>query len=139
MGNIVGPLFVSIGDEEKLRIFLDKNPFIPTEQAFVEDDMKNFNAYTTAGFGRFDEQSPDIAKQAKLTAPTGVNWWSYATCVTKISPIPNDLKFGEVPEGVLRLGGTFVIKGDKTLYKWSDRLPGDHPDIKEVLRIAQQA
>jgi hypothetical protein len=139
MRNIVGPLFVSIGDEEKLRIFLDKNPCVPTEQAFVEDDLTNFSAYTAAGFGRFDKQDPDVAKQVKLTAPIGINWWSFATSVTKVSPIPKNLKFGEVPEGVLRLGGTFVIKGDTILYKWSDRLPGDHPDIQEVRRIAQEA
>jgi hypothetical protein len=49
------------------------------------------------------------------------------------------MKFGEVPEGVLRLGGTFVVKGDKVLYQWNDRLPGDHPDIQEVLEIAKSA
>jgi hypothetical protein len=138
IGDIVGPLFVSIGDEEKLRIFLEKNPHIPTEQAFVEDDMKNFSAYTAAGFGRFDEQDPNIVKQVKMSAPNGINWWNYASSVPKLSPIPKDLKFGEVPEGVLRLGGTFVVRGDEILYKWSDRLPGDHPDIQEVLRIARQ-
>ena len=130
---------MSIGDEEKLAAFLDKNPYIPRDQAFVDDDMKNFSAYKAAGFGRFDEQDPAVAKQVKLSAPTGVNWWNYARTVGKVSPIPKDMKFGEVPEGVLRLGGTFVIKGDEIKYRWADRLPGDHPDIKEVAKIAMQA
>jgi hypothetical protein len=139
MGDIIGPLFVSIGDKDKLATFLDKNPFIPTDQAFVDDDMKNFGAYRAAGFGRLDEQDPAVAKQVQLTAPKGVNWWNYATSVAKLSPIPKDQKFGEIPEGVLRLGGTFVVKGDEILYRWSDRLPGDHPDIQEVMKIARQA
>jgi hypothetical protein len=49
------------------------------------------------------------------------------------------MKLGEIPEGVLRLGGTFVMNGDQIIYRWSDRLPGDHPDIEEVLQIAKEA
>jgi len=66
-------------------------------------------------------------------------WLGYFSAVGKVSPIPKDMKFGEVPEGVLRLGGTFVIKGNDILYRWSDRLPGDHPDIDNVLSIAKEA
>jgi hypothetical protein len=139
MGGIVGPLFVSIGDNEKLSAFLEKNPDVPKDQLFGDDDLRKFGAYRAAGFGRFDEQDPEVAKQVKLSAPTGINWWNYATTITKVSPIPKDQKFGEIPEGVLRLGGTFVVKGDEILYRWSDRLPGDHPDTKEVLKIAQEA
>jgi hypothetical protein len=139
MGDVVGPLFVSIGDEVKLAAFLEKNPYIPGDQLFADDDLKNFGAYKAAGFGRFDEQNPEVAKQVKLSAPIGINWWNYATSVTKVSPIPKDQKFGEIPEGVLRLGGTFVVKGDEILYRWSDRLPGDHPNTNEVLRIAKDA
>lgn len=142
-GNIQGPLFVSIGDEEKLNIFLDKNPSVPRSQAFV--DGYDFSAYEAAGFGRFDEVDKDVAKQAmsNMAAPElegGIQgWWNYATSAGKLAPIPKDMKFGEVPEGVLRLGGTFVVKGDKILYRWSDRVPGDHPDIQEVLEIAKEA
>ena len=46
------------------------------------------------------------------------------------------MKFGEIPEGVLRLGGTFVVSGNDIVYRWSDRLPGDHPDIQQVLDTA---
>lgn len=142
-GNIQGPLFVSIGDEEKLNIFLDKNPSVPRSQAFV--DGYDFSAYEAAGFGRFDEVDKDVAKQAmsNMAAPEleggAKGWWNYATSAGKLAPIPKDMKFGDVPEGVLRLGGTFVVKGGKILYRWSDRVPGDHPDIQEVLEIAKEA
>jgi len=66
-------------------------------------------------------------------------WMGYMGAVGKVSPIPKDMKFGQVPEGVLRLGGTFVVKGDDILYQWSDRLPGDHPDISGVVSIALEA
>jgi len=68
-------------------------------------------------------------------------WWKYFTNVVKISPIPKDggMKLGDVPEGVLRLGGTFVIKDDDVVYQWSDRLPGDHPVVQDVFDIAQTA
>jgi hypothetical protein len=121
MKGIAGPLFVSIGDEEKLSAFLQKNQYVPIGQAFVDDDLKNFSAYKAAGFGRFDEQKPEIAKQAKLSAPKNINWWNYATSIMQVSPIPKDRTFGgEIPEGVLRLGGTFVVKGDEIVYRWSD-------------------
>jgi hypothetical protein len=138
---IAGPIFVSIGDAKKLEIFLEKNPHVNREQALV--DNYSFGAYEAAGFGRFDDQDKDVAKEAmKNMAAPQLGWkgaWDYMTSVTKVSPVPDNLKFGEIPEGVLRLGGTFVVKGDAILYRWSDRLPGDHPDINNVLRIAKEA
>lgn len=140
--DIIGPLFVTIGDEEKLNTFLELNPFIPNEQIYV--DGYDFTAYENASFGRFDEQQDkNILKDVKMTAPDmpgGIGgWWKYITNVGKLSPIPNDMKFGDIPEGVLRLGGTFVIKDDEVLYQWSDRLPGDHPIVKDVFDIALKA
>lgn len=140
--DIIGPLFVTIGDEEKLNTFLELNPFIPNDQIYV--DGYDFTAYENASFGRFDEQQDkNILKDVKMTAPDmpgGVGgWWKYITNVGKLSPIPNDMKFGDIPEGVLRLGGTFVIKDDEVLYQWSDRLPGDHPIVKDVFDIALKA
>lgn len=139
--NISGPIFVSIGDDEKLNVFLEKNPEIPRDQAFVDD--YSFGAYEAAGFGRFDDADKEAAKEAmeNMEAPDlGLGgWWKYLSSAAKVSPIPKDMKFGEVPEGVLRLGGTFVVDGDKILYRWSDRLPGDHPDIENVLKIAKEA
>merc|ERR1712085_78047 len=66
-------------------------------------------------------------------------WWDYLTSAAKVSPIPKDMKFGEIPEGVLRLGGTFVVSGNEIVYRWSDRVPGDHPDIENVLEIARES
>lgn len=108
--------------------------------ALVDD--YEFGAYASAGFGRFDEQDQEVAKEATkvMTAPA-LGWkgaWDYATTVLKVSPIPDDLAFGQIPEGVLRLGGTFVINGDEIVYRWSDRLPGDHPDIDKVISIAKE-
>jgi len=116
---------------------------VPKDSAFV--DGYDFDAYKAAGFGRFDEQDEDLAKEAMKNygapdMPGGFSgWWNYLTSVGKVSPIPKDMKFGEIPEGVLRLGGTFVVKEGEILYRWSDRLPGDHPDINEVYAIAKQA
>lgn len=138
-GEITGPLFISIGDEDKLNVFLDKCFYVPRDQAFVDD--YDFAAYKAAGFGRFDEQDDALAKDgvSNMSAPDiGLKgWWNYATSASTLAPIPKGMKFGEVPEGVLRNGGTFVVEGDKILYRWSDRLPGDTPDIDEILKIAK--
>lgn len=139
--NISGPIFISIGDEEKLSTFLEKNPEIPRDQVLVDD--YSFEAYKAAGFGKFDDVPKEVAKEAmdNMVAPElgFKGWWNYLTSVSKVSPIPKDMKFGEVPEGVLRLGGTFVVNGNDIVYRWSDRLPGDHPDIDNVLEIAKEA
>lgn len=131
-----GPLFVSIGDAEKLGKFLEVNPYVPRGSMFV-DDMTNFDAYKAVGLGRFDEVDKEAAKEVKLAAPElgGFGgWWNYMTNVMAMSPIPDDMKFGEVPEGVLRTGGTFVVKGSDVVYQWSDTVPGDHPDLNDVLK-----
>lgn len=127
---------------EKLDTFLELNPFIPRDRMLV-DDYYDFKAYESAGLGRFDEVDPEVAKAVKMEAPPldlGT-WWKYLTNVMKVSPIPRDTKlFGSgIPEGVLRLGATFVIRGDEVLYQWSDRLPGDHPDVNKVADIAAAA
>jgi len=76
-------------------------------------------------------------KEVTMSAPAGVNWWSYFTNVIKLSPVVPGEK--GVPEGVMRLGATYVLRslegedgGLELLFKHEDRLPGDHPDIKEV-------
>ena len=143
--SIAGPIFISIGDEEKLNLFLDKNPKIPRNQVFVDD--YNFDAYKSAGFGTFTDVDKDVAKNAmkNMVAPKLdggiIGWWKYLTNVIKLSPIPKDtsnMKFGDIPEGVLRLGGTFVVKDDEILSRWNDGVPGDHPNIQEVYQIAKE-
>lgn len=137
---IDGPFFVSIGDSEKLNVFLSNNPKVPRQNIFVDD--YSFNAYKAVGFRSLsDSEQKEKAKQAKLTPPNFNlgQWASYLTNVGKLSPIPKDMKFGEFPEGVLRVGGTFVVNGNDVLYQWSDRIPGDHPDMSAVLAIAKEA
>jgi hypothetical protein len=137
--NVLGPIFVSVGDSTKLNIFLEKNPLINKQNMFVDSSSK-FDAYDTAGFTKkFTDTSPEDAKAVKLSPPklNFKQWITYITSVGQVSPIPKGQGFGGgVPEGVLRLGGTFVVKGDDIIYQWNDRLPGDHPDIDEVLSIA---
>lgn len=136
---IGGPIFVSIGDAEKLNTFLEVNSFIPKEQMFVDD--YSFDAYKAAGFRRFDEQDKDVVKNIKLTAPElGFGeWMTYMSNVGKVSPVPKNMKFGEFPEGVLWTGGTFVIQGNNVLYQWSDTVPGNHPVIEDVIKVAKDA
>jgi len=138
---IAGPIFISMGDKEKLNLFLNKNPHVPRENALVDD--YSFDAYTAAGFGRFDEIDKDVAKEAmkNMGAPSlGFSGaWNYISSAGTLAPIPKDMKLGEFPEGVLRLGGTFVVSGNEIKYRWSDRLPGDHPDIEKVYKIAEEA
>ena len=134
-----GPIFVSIGDAEKLNTFLDANPWMPKDRMFVDD--YNFDAYKAAGFGRFDQVDKEAVKDIKLTAPElGFGeWMTYFSNVGKVSPLPKDMKFGEVPEGVLWTGGTFVIQGNKVIYQWTDTVPGNHPVVDDVMEIAKDA
>lgn len=52
--------------------------------------------------------------------------------------VPKDMKFGDVPEGVLWTGGTFVVQGNEVLYQWTDTVPGNHPVIEDVLSDARE-
>eukprot|EP00746_Dinoflagellata_sp_MGD_P011198 gnl/MRDRNA2_/MRDRNA2_123408_c0_seq1.p1 gnl/MRDRNA2_/MRDRNA2_123408_c0~~gnl/MRDRNA2_/MRDRNA2_123408_c0_seq1.p1 ORF type:complete len:150 (+),score=37.61 gnl/MRDRNA2_/MRDRNA2_123408_c0_seq1:701-1150(+) len=137
---ISGPFFVTIGDAEKLNSFLNSNPKVPRSNIYADD--YSFKAYKAVGFKSVtDPEQQEKAKEAKLTPPNldFGQWMAYLGNVGKLSPVPKDLKFGEFPEGVLRLGGTFVVNGEDVLYQWSDRIPGDHPDMDAVLAIAKQA
>ena len=49
-----GPIFVSIGSVDKLKLFLEKNPKIPADQILV-DDYEHKSYKQTMGFERFDE------------------------------------------------------------------------------------
>jgi len=129
-------VFISIGDAGKLSIFLDANPpALPYSDIFLVDDY-NFGAYKALNFGNIGENKELTIKGSKnLKAPElGFNGWTkYAATVGKVSPIPKDMKFGQVPEGVLRLGGTVGIIGNEVKYKYEDGVPGDYPDPKTVI------
>lgn len=134
---IGGPIFISIGDSNKLNTFVDANDWMPRDRMFVDD--YSFDAYKAAGFGRFDKVDEEAVTDIKLTAPNLEfrEWMKYFSNVGKVSPIPKDMKFGETPEGVLWTGGTFVIQGNTILYHWTDTVPGNHPVIKDVVAIAR--
>lgn len=133
----MGPLFVSIGDAEKLQIFLQLNRNIPRNRAFV--DNNELEAYNLAGLGSM-ELGQEMPEDFEVAAPQlgGVwSWWRYVTNVMELSPVePGSRRF---PEGVKRLGGTFVIDGDEIIYEWHDRAPGDTPDVKDVMKVVTRA
>jgi len=136
---IHGPIFISIGDSEKLNTFLSANEWMPRDQMLVDD--YSFDAYKAVGFGRFDQLAKESVKDIKITAPDlgWKGWFNYFSTVGKVSPIPNDMKLGEIPEGVLWVGGTFVVDGNDVLYQWNDQVPGNHPNIAEIVEIAKNA
>ena len=90
----------------------------------------------------FKEKPPSLSTLSRMSAPKGVNPIKYITNVMKLSPVDTKtMKFGDVPEGVMRLGGTFVLKRKEEgegnmecIYRHEDEVPGDHPEIGEVLK-----
>lgn len=133
-----GPIFISIGDEEKLNKFLELNPAVQKDSMFV--DGYDFDAYNAVGFGSLGESMDISASDIKMTAPElgGFGgWWKYISNVMSLSPVEPG-KSG-IPEGVKRLGGTFVVKGDDVVYQWYDKVPGDHPDLNDVMKVVQDA
>jgi hypothetical protein len=84
-----GPIFVSIGDADKLNTFLNANDWMGRDRMFVDD--YSFDAYRAAGFGRFDQVDKDAVKNIKMTAPElgGFGEWiNYFSIVGKVSPVP---------------------------------------------------
>ena len=124
---------VSVGDAEALGTFLRLNPEIKEDEIFV-DDSSDFALYKAAGFGRLDEAKPS-KEDAKMRPPgfSMGDWWKYLSNVAELAPIKKGEKLTGVPEGVLRLGGTFVLDGDDVVYAWADAAPGAHPDVDDVL------
>ena len=138
--NIGGPIFVSIGDQQRLNAFLDKNPNIPRENMFV--DGYDFAAYKQAGFGRFDEK-PKEATESAIQKPVKLGlegWWTFLTSFAPLAPVTEDMKFPEMftPEGLFWVGGTLVVRGNDIAYRWDDRTSGDQPEAAEVLSIAKE-
>ena len=53
----------------------------------------------------------------------------YAKKVGQVASIQKDaMKFGEVPKGVTRLGGTMGTKNNRLKFFYKDGVPGDYPD-----------
>ena len=138
--DITGPIFVSIGDPMKLNDFLLDNEKIPRDQIFV--DGYDFEAFKQAGFGRFDEKPKELIENVKpqpIELGGIKGWWTFLNRFMTLAPVTEDMKFPEnfSPEGLYWVGGTFVVKGDEIVYRWNDRISGDHADPKEVLNIAK--
>lgn len=125
-------VMITIGDSDKVNLFLDANPEIPRELLFA-DSTDSFDAYAAANFGKIGDVTPE---NVQLKAPEGVAWLKYLRLVMRLSPIK---KWNEVPEGVTKLGGTFVLDKDDVLYGWADAIPGDYPPIGDVLSAAGAA
>lgn len=89
------------------------------------------------GLNLFTETDPEQAKAAtkQMTAPDlgGIGgWWNYMKNAFTLAPVEK-IEFGSgVPEGVLQLGATFVIKNDEIVYAWKDPVPGVTPAIDDV-------
>jgi len=101
-------------------------------------DGYDFDAYSAVGFGIMDVVQND--EDIKMSAPKldGFGgWWKYLSNVMSLSPVEPG-KTG-IPEGVIRLGGTFVVKGDDVVYQWNDKLPGNHPELNDVMKIVRES
>lgn len=84
----------------------------------------------------FGSKAPEGAL-GKMSAPDlgGVGgWWNYLKSSVDLSPIEEG-KGNEFPEGVLMLGGTFVIDGDEVIFSYKDPLPGVEADLKAVMDV----
>lgn len=130
---MLGPVFISVGDGEKLNKFLELNPAVPRDLCYV-DDTEAFEAYAATGFGNIGGAVPEMKMQ-----PPGLSfgqWMKYLTNVMSLAPVPKNPKFGVVPEGVLKLGGVFVLEGDAILYAFAEPVPGQHAPIADVLAAA---
>lgn len=128
-------MFISIGDSDKINIFLEKNPKIPRELMFV--DGYAMDAYKTVGFKKIDLFSGMklIKEKRKMTMPTFSpgRWKDYLKSTNDLIPLPKGQK-GAFPEGVTMNGGTFAVDGDKIMFAYSDAVPGNYPDPNDVVK-----
>ena len=119
---------------------MEINPAVTPSSAFVDD--YNLEAYTAAGLTKMDTSSK-LPEGTSLKPPDmgGFGgWWKYLKNVASVSPAPSaEVSSEQVLDSVLRLGGTFVVKGDEVVYQWNDFIPGDTPDLKEVLQAVKDA
>jgi hypothetical protein len=125
--------FISIGEGDQLRTFLEKNPLLPPEMLLVDD--YSFESYKKVGLTTLLEAKAGPERMSKMKAPqlSGSQWLSYLGSAGKLAPIPKDLKFGQIPEGVTRLGGTYGLKGRNVVYVYEDATPADYPDPEVVI------
>mmetsp|Transcript_63042 Transcript_63042/g.173162 ORF Transcript_63042/g.173162 Transcript_63042/m.173162 type:complete len:148 (+) Transcript_63042:129-572(+) len=131
---VAGPLFISVGRSDQLAKFLEINPELASAPALI-DDSPTFEAYRAAGFnylmGDKTLETPPDFKPPKTMS--GGKWWQYLRNVGDLSPIPEGMKFGEFPDGVRVLGGTYAVDDNAVVFAHMDEVPGATPDIEKVL------
>jgi len=134
---VAGPLFISVGQPEQLAKFLELNDAeLANAQALI-DTSPDFAGYRQAGFnvllGDKTLESPPDFKPPTNMGPR--KWLTYLANVGQLAPVPKDgsLKFGDVPQGVRVLGGTYSVDGDAVTFAHMDEVPGATPEIEEVL------
>eukprot|EP00439_Symbiodinium_sp_Y106_P080132 s833_g18.t2 len=113
----------------QLNDFLDQLPEVPRNKVFV-DDSAGYQAYSAMNFGRLGSKP---VEGVSLEAPDlgGVDGlFRYFSKMTSLAPQQRDSS--GVPEGVLLLGGTFVVRSAEVAYAWADRIPGDYPRPAEA-------
>ena len=84
---------------------------------------------------------PKLETPPDFKPPTSMGpgkWFKYMANTVGLAPIPKDadFKFGDVPEGVRVLGGTYVLDGDEVVFSHQDAVPGATPEISAVLAAA---
>ena len=133
---VAGPLFISVGQPAQLTQFLEVNAPELTGALALVDDSDDFSGYAAAGFNqRLGEKQLEKPPDFKPPVNMGMGrWFTYLKNVATLAPMPKGgVKFGEVPEGVKVLGGTYAIDGDAVTFSHSDEVPGATPDIANVL------
>ena len=134
---IVGPIFITIGESDQLQMFLEKNPKIPKELIFV--DQPTLESYNAMGLGKMFENKELTKKGGKnFKAPnlTFNEWKNYLTSVGKVMPAGSN---EDVLLKVSKLGATYAINKKNIVYVYEEGVPGDNPDIKEVLAIIKNS
>lgn len=131
---MAGPLFISVGQPEQLQQFLEINPELKDAKALI-DDSADFLGYKSVGFNMMiGDKKLETPPDFKPPTMGMGKWVSYMRNVASLSPIPKDMKFGEVPQGVRVLGGTYAIDGDEVVFSHMDEVPGATPEIAAVLK-----
>ena len=134
--NVAGPLLISVGEPSQLRRFFELNPELEGMPALV-DPTETFDAYRAAGFtnllGDVQLSSPPDFKPPTNLGPG--RWLAYLGNVAGLAPKPK--RFGEVPQGVRVLGGTYLIDDDAITFAHEDDVPGATPNVADVLAAAR--
>lgn len=99
---------------------------------FVDD--YSFQSYKDLGLKSFLDVTDTEGLQMAAPDMGGFGGWlKYLGSAFQLAPIEKGSS--GMPEGVLRNGATFVVKGDDIVYQWNDRVPGDNPALEEVMQF----